>query len=136
MRIFTIAILLMMSVSVSAQAIAIKTKTYYLGDLGNDFYEKLGPNGYKLLDSLVKLEPFDTVGTIKIKSVDETKYTSREYLSNHDYTYVTIFTYNGMISVRKFSNNSRPIGENSKIILKYSKDIDDTVNRMSLHIIN
>jgi len=136
MRMFSIAILLMVSISVNAQPVAIKTKTYYLGDLGDKFYEKLGQNGRVLLDTLVKLEPFDTLGLIKTTSEDETKYASREYLSTHTYRYITIFKYGEEISIRRFSNDVESINDRRRIILKYSKDDSDTVNRISLHIIN
>jgi hypothetical protein len=96
---FSIAILLMVSILVNAQPVAIKTKTYYLGDLGDKFYEKLGQNGRVLLDTLVKLEPFDTLGLIKTTSEDETKYASREYLSTHTYRYITIFKYGVLFSL-------------------------------------
>jgi hypothetical protein len=133
---FSIAILLMVSILVNAQPVAIKTKTYYLGDLGDKFYEKLGQNGRVLLDTLVKLEPFDTLGLIKTTSEDETKYASREYLSTHTYRYITIFKYGEEISIRRFSNDVESINDRRRIILKYSKDDSDTVNRISLHIIN
>ena len=136
MRMFSIAILLMVSISVNAQPVAIKTKTYYLGDLGDKFYEKLGQNGRVLLDTLVKLEPFDTLGLIKTTSEDETKYASREYLSTHTYRYITIFKYGEEISIRRFSNDVESINDRRRIILKYSKDDSDTVNRISLHIMN
>lgn len=136
MKTYTTIFFLMVSISVNAQIEAIKTRTFYLGDLGVDFYKEVTESGKKLLDSLHTITPIDLNDAILITSKDQVKYTSKDYLSKRNYEYVTIYRVGDEISVRRYINDVGIIGgEMRKVLLRYSKDPDNRIDRVSLHVI-
>lgn len=136
MKIYITIVLLVISVSLNAQIEAVKTKTYYLGDLGSDFYKEVTESGKKLLDSLHIITPIDFNDGVLITSKDQFKYTSKDYLSKRNYEYITIYRFDDEISVRRYVNNVGIIRDKKKkILLRYSKDPDNKIDRVSLHVI-
>lgn len=130
-------ILLASCFSIKAQGTAIKTKTFYWGDDGSGFYRSLTESGKKLVDSLFKHVTIDTINCIKITPEQEIKYLSRGYLSKHNYEYLTIYRYDDVVSIRKYNNVLYDDRRGrKKILLKYSKDFNDEIDRVSLHVID
>lgn len=136
MRAYITIVLLVVSVSLNAQIEAVKSRTFYLGDLGADFYKEVTEPGKKLLDSLYKITSIDLNDGILITSRDQVKYTSKEYLSKRNYEYITIYRFGDDILVRRYINDVGIVGdEMRKILLRYSKDPDNQIDRVSLHVI-
>lgn len=121
---------------VNGQTLAIKTKTFCWGDSNHNFHQQLTDDGKQLLDSLFKIVSVDTVTCKRLKMDDFVTHTSRKYLSEHKYEYVTLYKDNGEIKIRRYSNDvvSR-IGTNKEVLLRYSKDDDNVVNKITIHII-
>ena len=134
--IFTL-ILFASSFSIKAQVIAVKTKTFYWGNSEKVFYDELTDSGKSLLDSCLKIVHFDSTNCIKLTSEDQLKYTSREYLSKHNYQYLTMYRHGENISIRKYNNVVySESNERKKVLLKYSKDFNNEIDRVSVHIID
>lgn len=132
-----ILILLVSSFSINAQVVAVKTKTFYWGNSDKIFFDELTDSGKLLLDSCLKIVHFDSSNCIRLTSEDQLKYTSRAYLSKHNYQYLTIYRQGDNVSIRKYHNVV--YGESNtrkKVLLKYSKDFNNEIDRVSVHIID
>ena len=86
-------IFLFVSIVCHAQLQAVKTKTFFWGDSEKSFYNELTDSGKMLLDSCFKIIKVDTVNSVRLTSDDQVKYTSREYLSKHNYDYLTMLQF-------------------------------------------
>lgn len=120
-----------------SQEIAVKTKTFYWGTPEHNFHQQLTENGKQLFELMFKMHPFDSVNCTKLKRGDLLEFTSSKYLSEHKYDYITIYKQNDIISIRQYSNDLiTQIFDNKKVLLRYSKDDDNQIDRVTLHIIN
>ncbi len=125
------------SIVCNAQSSAIKTKTFFWGNSEKVFYDELTDSGKSLLDSCLKIVHFDSTNCVRLTSNDQIKYTSREYLSKHNYEYVTIYKYDNVINIRRYSNGSlSPNKTDKKVLLRYSKDSENEINRITIHVID
>jgi len=130
-----IVIILVGHFSIKAQSTAIKTKTFYWGE-GN-FHQAFTESGKKMFDSVFKFVSIDTINCIKITPDQEVAYLSKDYLSKCNYRYLTIYKYDDIISVRKYDNIVYSgVRDKKKILLKYSKDFNNKIDRVSLHVID
>ncbi len=138
MKTFKITLsLLIISVVCNAQSSAIKTKTYFWGNSEKVFYDELTNSGKTLLDSCFKIVQFDSSNCVRITSDEQIKYTSREYLSKHNYEYLTIYKYENVINMRRYSNGSLSSNNSAKkVLLRYSKDDRNEIDRITIHVID
>ena len=121
----------------NSQEVVIKTKTYYWGTPEHNFHQQLTENGKQLLNMLFDINPFDSISCTKLKSDDLLEFTSRKYLSEHKYDYISIYKQNEIISIRQYSNDLfSKITDSKKVLLRYSKDIDNQIDRITLHVIH
>jgi hypothetical protein len=137
MKIYKITILFVfLSLGLNAQEIGVKTKRFCWGDSEVNFNQQLTKSGKDLLDSTLKMSKFDLTDCIKITSDEEIQYTSKEYLKNRKYQFITMWNYDGQISYRTYINesNEQP-NQKKKVLLTYSKDNDNKIDRITLHII-
>ena len=101
------------------------------------FYDELTDSGKILLDSCLKIVQFDSSNCIRLTSDEQIKYTSREYLSKHNYEYATIYKHENVISVRRYSNGLvSSNGDTKKVLLRYSKDDKNEIDRITIHVID
>lgn len=137
MKPLLIAIFTLFYFNCKSQEVAVKTKTFYWGTPEHNFRQQLTENGKELFDLIFKIHPFDTINCVKLKSEDLLEFTSRKYLYEHKYDYITVYKQNGVISIKEYSNNLiTQLFDNKKVLLRYSKDSDNQIDRISLHIIN
>jgi hypothetical protein len=130
-------VLLTFSIVCNAQSSPIKTKTFFWGNSEKVFYDELTNSGKKLLDSCFKIVQFDSSNCIRLTSDEQIKYTSREYLSKHNYEYVTIYKYENVIDVRRYSNGLMSTNSDTKkVLLRYSKDDKNEIDRITIHVID
>jgi hypothetical protein len=137
MKTYKITILLVfLSLGLNAQEIAIKTKRFYWGDSEMNFNQQLTKSGKELLDSTLKIVKFDLTDCIKITSEEEVHYRNREYLKNRKYQSITMWNYGGKISYRIYNNESNEnLNQKKKVLLTYSKDNDNKIDRITLLVI-
>ena len=120
----------------NSQEIATKTKTYYWGTPEHNFHQQLTNDGKQLLNLIFEMVPFDSVECVKLKSEDIVEFTSRKYLSEHKYEYITVYKQNDVILTRCYSNNiSGIISEKKKVLLRYSKNNNNEMDMITLHVI-
>jgi len=134
-KVIFIVILLASGFSIKAQVIAVKTKTFYWGS--GDFHQVFTDSGKKIFDSLFKHISIDTINCVKIKPDQELGFLSGDYLSKHNYQYLTIYRYGDNVSVSEYDNvvyNKRD--GRKKVLLKYSKDFNNKIDRMSVYIMD
>lgn len=130
-------VLLTFSIVCNAQSSPIKTKTFFWGNSEKVFYDELTDSGKILLDSCLKIVQFDSSNCIRLTSDEQIKYTSREYLSKHNYEYATIYKHENVISVRRYSNGLvSSNGDTKKVLLRYSKDDKNEIDRITIHLID
>jgi hypothetical protein len=130
-------VLLTFSIVCNAQSSPIKTKTFFWGNSEKVFYDELTDSGKILLDSCLKIVQFDSSNCIRLTSDEQIKYTSREYLSKHNYEYATIYKHENVISVRRYSNGLvSSNGDTKKVLLRYSKDDKNEIDRITIHVID
>lgn len=121
----------------NSQVYATKTKMFFWGDPKTGFEKSLTPTGKILLDSVFKIIPCDTTNVIKLNSDNFLDYTTRNYLSKRYYESVSIHQDNGEIFVRKYVNNSyKPTSSVKKVLISYVKDENNTIDRVTLHVID
>lgn len=136
-RLIPTFVLLFLSLLSDAQTSPIKTKTFFWGDSEKVFYEQLTESGKSLLDSCFKIIQVDTVNCVRLTSDDQINYTNREYLSKHDYQYVTMYKYENALNIRKYPNNiSLSDKPNKKVLLRYSKDEENKIDKITIHVID
>ncbi len=137
MKTYKITILLVfLSLGLNAQEIGVKTKRFCWGDSEVNFNQQLTKSGKDLLDSTLKIAKFDLTDCIKITSEEEIQHTSKEYLKNRKYQFITMWNYDGKISYRTYNNESNgELIQKKKVLLTYSKDNDNKIDRITLHII-
>ncbi len=121
----------------NSQVTATKTKMFFWGDPKTGFEESLTPKAKVLLDSVFKIIPCDTTNVIKLNSDNFLHYTTRNYLSKRYYESVSVYQDNGEIFVRKYINNSyNKSSDIKKVLLRYSKDDYNTIDKITLHVID
>jgi hypothetical protein len=129
--------LLIFSIVCNAQSSPIKTKTFFWGNSEKVFYDELTDSGKSLLDSCLKIVQFDSTNCIRLTSDEQIKFTSREYLSKHNYEYVTIYKHEDVINMRRYSNGSLSSNNTAKkVLLRYSKDDRNEIDRITIHVID
>ena len=129
--------LLILSIVCNAQSLPIKTKTFFWGNSEKVFYDELTNSGKTLLDSCFKIVQFDTSNCVRLTSDEQIKYTSREYLSKHNYEYMTIYKHENVINVRRYSNGLVSSNNDAKkVLLRYSKDDRNEIDRITIHVID
>ena len=106
-----------------SQDIAIKMKLYYWNASAKHFDTTLTKNGKVLLDSVLSYSKIDTSKCIKVAVKDITEFTSKKFLSNHSYTYLSYSNYNGEIKNNYYqSYNGFHKKDNCKLILYHATD--------------
>ena len=133
----TIIMLLLSFVSFMgvSQSIPIKMELHYWNKSEQNFDKTLTSNGKILLDSVLSISKIDTSKCIKVDRKDIVEYTSRKFLTNHSYTYITYSIFNGKLDKTYYQNfNGFKISDKSKIILYHSSD-KNTVDVVSLYVI-
>jgi len=111
-----------------SQSTAIKMKLHYWNKPEQNFNETLTINGKKLLDSTLIVSKIDTSKCIKVDKKDIIEYTSRKYLLNQKYLYVSYSNWDGKIEKEIYQNFKGQILNNKcKVILYHSTGdkIDD-----------
>ncbi len=130
-------IFLFVSIVCHAQLQAVKTKTFFWGNSEKVFYDELTDSGKSLLDSCFKIIKVDTINSVRLTSDDQVKYTNEEYLSKRNYEYLTIYKYDDVINVRRYSNDLvSPNSTTKKVLLRYSKDDGNKIDRITIHVID
>ena len=130
-------IFLLVLIFCKVQSQTIKTKTFFWGDSEKVFYNELTDSGKTLLDSCFKIIKVDTINSVRLTSDDLVKYTSREYLSKHNYDYLTIYKHENVLNIRKYSNDLPPSNNtNKKVLLRYSKDDKNKIDKITMHVID
>ncbi len=137
MKTFKIFILLIFfSLGLNAQGIAVKTKRFFWADSQVNFNQQLTESGKELLNSTLKMANVDLTDCIGITSDEELQYTSSEYLRNRKYQFITMSKYDDVVSFDIYNNKSNEISnEKKKVILTYSKDNNNKIDVITLHVI-
>ena len=137
MKTFKIFILLIFfSLGLNAQGIAIKTKRFFWADSEVNFNQQLTESGKELLNSTLKMSNVDLTDCIGITSDEELQYTSSEYLRNRKYQFITMSKYDDVVSFSIYDNKSSEISnQKKKVILTYSKDNNNKIDVITLHVI-
>lgn len=136
-KLLTVTALCLFSFYGNSQVTATKTKMFFWGDPKTGFEEFLTPNAKILLDSAFKVIPVDTTNVIKLNSDNFLEHLIRENLSKRYYESVSIYQDNGTIFVRKYVNNVySPTSKIKKVSLRYSKDESNTIEKLTLHVID
>jgi len=137
MKTFKIFILLIFfSLGLNAQGVAIKTKRFFWADSEVNFNQQLTESGKELLNSTLKMSNVDLTDCIGITSDEELQYTSSEYLRNRKYQFITMSKYDDIVSFSIYDNKSSEISnEKKKVILTYSKDNNNKIDVITLHVI-
>ena len=137
MKTFKIFILLIFfSLGLNAQGIARKTKRFFWADSEVNFNQQLTESGKELLNSTLKMSNVDLTDCIGITSDEELQYTSSEYLRNRKYQFITMSKYDDIVSFNIYNNKSNEISnEKKKVILTYSKDNNNKIDVITLHVI-
>jgi hypothetical protein len=137
MKTFKIFILLILfSLGLNAQGIAVKTKRFFWADSEVNFNQQLTESGKELLNSTLKMANIDLTDCIGITSDEELQYTSSEYLRNHKYQFITMCKYDDVVTFSIYNNESSEISnQKKKILLTYSKDSNNKIDVITLHVI-
>jgi hypothetical protein len=137
MKTFKIFILLIFfSLGLNAQGIAVKTKRFFWADSEVNFNQQLTESGKELLNSTLKMSNVDLTDCIGITSDEELQYTSSEYLRNRKYQFITMSKYDDVVSFSIYDNKSSEISnQKKKVILTYSKDNNNKIDVITLHVI-
>ena len=137
MKTFKIFILLIFfSLGLNAQGIAVKTKRFFWADSEVNFNQQLTESGKELLNSTLKMPNVDLTDCIGITSDEELQYTSSEYLRNHKYQFITMCKYDDVVTFSIYNNESSEISnQKKKILLTYSKDSNNKIDVITLHVI-
>jgi len=137
MKTFKIFILLILfSLGLNAQGIAVKTKRFFWADSEVNFNQQLTESGKELLNSTLKMANIDLTDCIGITSDEELQYTSSEYLRNHKYQFITMCKYDDVVTFSIYNNESSEISnQKKKILLTYSKDNNNKIDVITLHVI-
>jgi hypothetical protein len=137
MKTFKIFILLILfSLGLNAQGIAVKTKRFFWADSEVNFNQQLTESGKELLNSTLKMSNVDLTDCIGITSDEELQYTSSEYLRNRKYQFITMSKYDDVVSFSIYDNKSSEISnQKKKVILTYSKDNNNKIDVITLHVI-
>ena len=118
-----------------SQSKAIKMELRYWNKPEQNFDKTLTNNGKMLLDSVLSISKIDTSKCIKVDRKDIIEYTSRKFLTNHSYTYISYSIYNGKLDKTYYQNfNGFKINDKSKIILYQSSD-GNMIDIVSLYVI-
>jgi hypothetical protein len=118
-----------------SQSTAIKMELRYWNKPEQNFGKTLTGNGKILLDSVLSISKIDTSKCIKVDRKDIVEYTSRKFLTNHSYTYISYSIYNGKLDKTYYQNfDGVKISDKSKIILYQSSD-RNMVDVVSMYVI-
>ena len=118
-----------------SQTTSIKMELRYWNKPEQNFDKTLTNNGKILLDSILSVSKIDTSKCIKVNREDLIEYTSRKFLTNHNYTYISYSIYNGIFDKKNYQNfNGYQISNKNKIIL-YQMSDGNMVDIVSLYII-
>ena len=118
-----------------SQTSAIKMELRYWNKPEQNFNQSLTNNGKILLDSILSVVQIDTSTCIMVNREDLIEYTSKKFLTNHSYTYISYSIYNGTLNKTHYKNfNGYQVSGESKIIL-YQMSNGNTVDVVSLYII-
>lgn len=121
----------------NSQVLATKTKMFFWGDPKTGFEDSLSPKAKILLDSVFKIIPCDTTNVVKLNSDNFLDYVTRDNLSKKYYESVSVYQDNGVVYVRKYINNIHPPASKiKKVLLRYSKDESNTIEKLTLHVID
>jgi hypothetical protein len=120
-----------------SQPQSIQLKTYCFGNYDHRLIQNLTPLSRAELEKVFIQNNIDTSSFYRIK-YDEvfTKYTTKDYLSNHSYTYINWYKFGKMSKLNECKKVNGFKSENpNKILVLYStnnKDIED----LSIYILN
>jgi hypothetical protein len=118
-----------------SQSTAIKMELRYWNKPEQNFGKTLTGNGKILLDSVLSISKIDTSKCIMVDRKDIIEYTSRKFLSNRSYTYISYSIYNGKLDKTFYQNfNGFQISNENKIIL-YQMTDGNMVDVVSLYVI-
>ena len=118
-----------------SQSTAIKMELRYWNKPEQNFNKTLTNNSKMLLDSVLSISKIDTSKCIKVDRKDLIEYTSKKFLTNHSYTYISYSIYNGKLDKTFYQNfNGFQISNENKIIL-YQMTDGNMVDVVSLYVI-
>lgn len=118
-----------------SQSTSIKMNLHYWNKPEQNFNKTLTTNGKKLLDSVLTISKIDTSKCIKVDGKDIIEYTSKKFLTNHTYTYISYSIYNGKLDKTYYQNfNGYQINDKSKIILYQISD-GKMIDNVTLYVI-
>ena len=136
-KLFLLLLFLQIGVVSYSQLNAIELKTYCFGNYEHNLIQNLTPQSRIELEKVLQNNNIDTSSFYKIR-YDEifSKYTTKEYLSNHTYTYINWSRFGDICKLNEYKNINKSNPEKpNKIIILYStnnKDIED----LSIYILN
>jgi hypothetical protein len=118
-----------------SQSTAIKMQLHYWNKPEQNFEKTLTSNGKILLDSLLAISEIDTSKCIKVDRKNILEYTSKKFLTNHSYTYISYSIYNGVLDKTFYQNfNGYQTNDKSKIIL-YQMSDGNMIDVVSIYVI-
>lgn len=119
----------------TSQSTAIKMSLRYWNKTEQNFDKTLTSNCKMLLDSVLSISKIDTSKCIKVDRKDIIEYTSKKFLTNHSYTYISYSIYNGKLDKIYYQNfNGYQINDKSKIILYQASD-GNVIDNITLYVI-
>lgn len=110
-----------------AQPIAIETKTFSFGDSQHNMVEKLTLDAKNTLTTLLHVNNIDTTKIYRVKYEEVfTKYTTRNYLSKQNYTFIRWSKYGSSIILKEKKIIKKDyLPEDKKIIILYTTDFNE-----------
>jgi hypothetical protein len=115
----------------------VELETYCFGNYEHNLIQKLTPHSRIELEKIFRNNNVDTSSFYRIK-YDEvySKYTTKDYLSNHGYAYINWSKFGGVSKLNEYKKmNGFKTEKPNKIIVLYStnnKDIED----LSIYLLN
>lgn len=118
-----------------SQSNAIKMELRYWNKPEQNFDETLTSNCKMLLNSVLSISKIDTSKCVKVDRKDIIEYTSKKFLVNHSYTYISYSIYDGKLDKIYYQNfNGYQISDKSKIIL-YQMSDGNMIDNVTLYVI-
>lgn len=136
-KILLIAVYLtLLSVGSEAQIVATKTKMHFWSDPNHDFFGSMNSLSKKLLDSLFRIAPVDTVNCIRLNFEDGFEHMKKPFMSTRKYRSYTIISDHGEIWTSAHKNDGISYyPEKPRVILRHVQDSCNTIDKFVLVIL-
>ena len=129
--------LLLFVISLWSYSQAIPLRSYCFGNPQHNLMNKLSPQSKIELEKILKKNNIDTASIYRVKYDDIFRtYASKNYLSNHSYTYINWFKLDGKSDIREYVNmNGYNPQKPDKLIILYSTN-HDNAEYLSVYLLN